>query len=329
MSILFKPWAAKTLVAIALAAGIAPSVFAQNYPTKPVQMIVSFGPGAGLDVVARYIAERLAQDWKSSVVVDNRPGASGAIAARAVANAAPDGYTLLATSQVHYTNALLYRSLPYRLSSLTPVARIGGTQLVLVVPANSPFDSLSALLAYAKANPTKLSYASLGNGSSAHMAGSLLSSMAAVQLLHVPYKEGAQALANTISGEVSLNFVAIATAMSQVKAGKLKALAVTGATRSQTMPEIPTVAESGLAGYDLIPWYVLLAPTGTPPTVIEKISSSVLAIARTPEYGEVLRKQGLEPMVDGAADIAQKLPGEVAKWEKAVSATGLKLELGD
>lgn len=328
ISVKFRRCAARALCAIAMAAGLAPPASAQEYPSRPVRMIVSFGAGAGLDVVTRHIADRLSHEWKSGVVVENRAGASGAIAAKAVATANPDGYTLLATSQVHYTNALLYKNLPYELSSFAPVARIGGTQLVLVVPANSKFDRLPALLTYAKANPKDISYASLGNGSSAHMAGSLLSSMAGVELLHVPYKEGSQALTQTISGEVAMNVVAITTAMTQVRAGKLKALAVTGATRSSAMPEVPTVAESGLSGYDLVPWYVVLAPAGTPAAIVEKISSSVLKIASTPEFADLLRKQGLELMVDGAKDIAQKLPGEVAKWEKAVESTGVRLELG-
>lgn len=330
MTYAFKRSAARSLSVIALACGVVPAALAQalDYPRKPVHMIVSFGAGAGLDVVARHIADRLSQEWKTTVLVENRPGASGAIAAKTVANAAPDGYTLLATSQVHYTNALLYKSLPYELSSFASIARIGGTQLVVVVPATSRFDKLQGVLSYAKANPGKISYASLGNGSSAHMAGSLLSSMAGVELLHVPYKEGSQALTQTISGEVAMNVVAITTAMAQVKAGKLKALGVTGATRSASMPEVPTVAEAGLAGYDLIPWYVLLAPAGTPQAVVDKISASVLKIARTPEFEDMLKKQGLELMVDGSREITQKLPGEVAKWEKAVTATGLKLDLG-
>jgi len=320
----------RSLFAITLACAPVAAVLAQaqDYPRKPVQMIVSFGAGAGLDVVARHIGERLGQEWKTTVLVENRPGASGAIAAKAVANAAPDGYTLLATSQVHYTNTLLYKSLPYELSSFAAIARIGGTQLVVVVPATSRFDKLQGVLSFAKANPGKISYASLGNGSSAHMAGSLLGSMAGAEFLHVPYKEGSQALVQTISGEVAMNVVAITTAMAQVKAGKLKALGVTGATRSASMPDVPTVAESGLPGYDLIPWYVLLAPAGTPHAIIEKISTSVLKIARTPEFADVFKAQGLELMVDGSREITHKLPGEVAKWEKAVTATGLKLELG-
>lgn len=302
------------------------AVTAEEYPQRQVQVIVPFGASSGLDVVTRFVADRLAREWNSTLVVENRPGGGGVMGTEIVARAKPDGYTLLATTQTLYTNASLYKTQPYDASKFIPVARITAVPLVIVAGPNARFDNIKGLIAEAKANPGKLSYASLGSGSTAHMAGALLNSLAGTQMLHVPYKESSQGVTDTMRGEVSLNFVAIPTAAAQIRAGKLKAIAVTGTKRTTALPDVPTVAESGIPGYEFVAWHGLLAPPGTPPAVVERISASVLKVARTPEFHTLLQNQGFELNLDGASDFSAKLPAELVYWAKVVAATGVKLE---
>ncbi len=318
-------------LAILLNVGIASAILgtaaiAQDYPQRQVQVIVPFGVSSGLDIVTRFVADRLSREWSSAVVVENRPGGGGVAGTDIVARAKPDGYTLLATTQTLYTNASLYKTQPYDASKFVPIARITAVPLVIVAGPTVPFDNIKGLVAEAKANPGRLSYASLGSGSTAHMAGALLNSLAGTQMLHVPYKESSTALTDTMRGEVSINFVAIPTAAAQIRGGKLKAIAVTGTKRTAALPDVPTVAESGIAGYEFVAWHGLLAPPGTPPAVVEKISSSVLKVARAPEFLAILQSQGLELSLDGASDFSAKLPTELVYWAKVVAATGVKLE---
>lgn len=318
-------------LAILLNVGVALAIHgtaanAQEYPQRQVQVIVPFGASSGLDVVTRFVVDRLTREWNSPMVVENRPGGGGVMGTEVVARAKPDGHTLLATTQTLYTNASLYKTLPYDAAKFIPVVRITAVPLVIVSAPTASFDNIKGLVAEAKANPQKLSYASLGSGSTAHMAGALLNSLAGTQMLHVPYKESSQAITDTMRGEVSLNFVAIPTAAAQLRAGRLKALAVTGTKRSAALPDVPTVAESGIPGYEFVAWHGLLAPAGTPPAVIEKISSSVLKIARAPEFQAILQSQGLELALDSASDFSAKLPAELVHWAKVVAATGVKLD---
>jgi len=306
--------------------GFACSASSQEFPQRPVQVIVPFGAGTGLDIVARYVAERLGKEWGSNVVVENRAGSNGIIGANAVARATPDGHTLLATSQTFYTNAYLQKSLPYDPSKFIPVARMASTQLVIVAAPQAPFNDMKSLITEAKSKPLKVTYASQGNGSSAHMAGAWLDSLAGTQMLHIPYKESAQGVMDTIRGEVSLFFVAISVALPHLKTGRLKAIAVTGLQRSAQLPDVPTVSESGLSDYTMVTWHILLAPGGTPPAVVEKISNGVMKVARVPEFQTVLLNQGLDPMLDSAKELAAKLPGELTYWQKVVAATGVKLD---
>jgi len=316
-----------TLAAMGLALSAVGHVAnAQDYPQRPVQVIVPFGAGTGLDTVARFVADRLAREWNVGVVVQNRPGSSGIIGTDAVARAKADGYTLLATTQVHYTNGNLYKTLPYDPTLFVPVARITAAQLVMIAAPGAGFDSVQGLIAEAKAYPQKVSYASLGSGSTAHMAGALFNLLAGTQILHVPYKEASQALSDTMRGDVSVNFVAIPTAAAQLKAGKLKAIGVTGRKRSTVLPNVPTVAESGLPGYELVAWHGLLAPAGTPPAIVEKISSSVLRIAQAPEFQAVLQSQGLDLVLEGASEFSDKLPAELKRWAHVIASTGVKLD---
>lgn len=295
-----------------------------SYPTKTVRIIVTFGAGTGLDAVTRFVADRLPREWNVSVVVENRAGASGTIAANAVASAQPDGYTLLAISQVHYSNATLFKNLPYDPFKFVPIVRLTGAPLVIVAASKASFNNVKTLIAEAKANPQKISFASLGSGSSAHMAGALFNFLAGSQLVHVPYKETTQAVVDTIAGRVSINFVTIPTGLGHIKSGKLKAIAVTGTKRSATLPDIPTVAESGLPGYEFVPWHAWLAPPETPSAIVEKISASVVRAAQAPDFRPILENYGLDLILDGSADFAAKLPAESARLAKLIELTGAK-----
>ncbi len=319
----------RQVVAAALLCGVSLAAIAQdaqNYPQRPVQIVVPFGAGTGLDIVARFVAERLGREWNSNIVVENRAGSNGIIGASAVARAAPDGHTLLATSQTFFTNAYLQKSLPYDPAAFIPVARMASTQLVIVAAPTAKFDNMKSLIAEAKSQPLKLTYASQGNGSSAHMAAAWLDSLAGTKMLHIPYKESSQGVTDTMRGEVSLFFVAISVALPHVKSGRLKAIAVTGMQRSAQLPNVPTVAESGIPGYYMTTWHILLAPAGTPPAVVEKISSGIMKVARVLDFQTVLLNQGLDPMLDNSKELAAKLPGELAYWQKVVAATGVKLD---
>ncbi len=314
-------------IAALLCAWVMPAA-AQNaaFPQRPVQVVVPFGAGTGLDIVTRFIADRLANEWGTSVVVENRAGGNGAIGAQAVQRAAPDGHTLLATSQTFFTNAFLQKNLPYDPAGFVPVARMSSTQLVIVAAPSMKFNDMRSLIAEAKARPGKLTYASQGNGSSAHMAGVWLDQIAGTKMLHVPYKESAQGVTDVIRGEVSLFFVAVSVAMPHIKAGRLKAIAVTGQQRSAQLPDVPTVAESGLPGYTMVTWHILLAPKGTPVEVVNRISAGVMKVGAAPDFQGVLLNQGLDPMLDDSKALAGKLPKELADWQKIVEATGVKLD---
>jgi tripartite-type tricarboxylate transporter receptor subunit TctC len=312
------------LAAAAAAAATAPAIAAEDYPSKPIRIVVPYGAGTGLDILTRSLIVKLGEELKTSIVVENLAGSNGVIGTQQVARAPADGYTLLATTQSHYTAGMMYSNLNYDPTKFIPVSRFGQAQLVVACAPTSSFNTVQAFVAEAKKNPGKLSYASLGNGSSAHMAGALFDSIAGTQLMHVPYKEATQALTDTMRGEPSINFVAIPTAAAQIKGGKLKALAVTGTKRSESLPDVPTLAEAGLPGYDFVAWYALLAPEGTPQPVVQKLSAAVSRITNSAEFKSTLVKMGLDPMPDDAKEFAAKLPSELVRWRKIVSLTSAK-----
>ncbi len=316
------------LAAASLAlAGVAPAALAADkYPSQPIRIVVPYGASTGLDVLTRSLSIKLGEELKANIVVENQPGSNGIIGTNAVARAPADGYTLLATTQSHYTAGMMYGNLPYDPNKFIPVARFGQAQLVVVTATGSPFSSAQELVAEARRAPNKLSFASLGSGSSAHMAGALFDSIAGTQMLHVPYKEASQALTDTIRGEPSINFVALPTAAAQIKAGTLKAIAVTGNVRSGSLPDVPTLAESGLSGYEFAAWYALFAPPGTPESVVQKLSAAVSRIISSPEFATSLVRMGLDPMPDNAREMAAKLPAENARWQKIVSLTNAKVD---
>ena len=270
---------------------------AQAYPTHPVKLVVPFPPGGPLDATGRLIAERLTVMWGQTVVVDNKPGAGGNIGADLVAKSPPDGYTILMGAlSTHAVNPSLYAKMPYdAVKDFAPITLLAITPNVLVVNASLPVNSVKDLIAYAKANPGKLSFGSGSNGSAGHLAGELFKVDTGTDIVHIPYKGGAPATQALLAGDMQFMFDNLANATPQVKAGKLKALAVTTATRSKLAPELPTMAEAGMPGFDISTWFGLFAPAGTPPDVIAKWNADVTKILTTPETRDRLLALGAEP----------------------------------
>jgi tripartite-type tricarboxylate transporter receptor subunit TctC len=310
---------------LACFAGIGPAA-AQTYPTKPVRLIVPFAPAGSTDVTARIVAQKLSDAWKQQVIVDNRAGAGGNIGADAVAKAAPDGYTLLlATTGVMAINHRLYRTLPFdALRDFAPVTQIGALPLILIVHPSIPARSVKELVAIAKAKPGQLSYASSGVGSATHMTTELFRMMAGVDIVHIPYKGSGQAMADLIGGQVAIAFDQITSSLPQVEAGKLRALAVTSARRFPSVPNLPSVAEAGIAGYESVSWNGIAAPAGTPREIVGRIQAEVARTVQLPDIKERFFKDGIEPVASTPEQFAAHIRAERAKWEKVVDAAGIK-----
>ena len=297
------------------------------WPEKPIRIVLGFGAGGGSDILLRTITPALGEVLGQSVVVDNKPGAGGNIAMAAVAQAAPDGYTLLMGTPGLATNPSLYSNLGFDpLRDFAPVALVGSVQNVLIVRASLPVNSVAELVAYARANPGKLNYASPGAGTSLHLAGELFKSSTGVKIEHVPYKGGAQALNDVVSGQVDVMFNVLPSALPQIKAGTVKALAVTGATRAPTLPERPTMIEAGVPGYTAVTWNGILAPAGTPRDVIAKLNEAILRVLRTPEMNQRFAGIGQDLLVSSPEEFAAFLRDETTKWRRTIEAGGIKLQ---
>jgi tripartite-type tricarboxylate transporter receptor subunit TctC len=299
-----------------------------GYPNRPVKLVIPFPPGGPLDIVGRTIAQKVTDDWGQSVVVDNRPGAGGNIGADIVAKSAPDGYTILMGAlSTHAVNPSLYAKMPYdAVADFAPITLVAVTPNVLVVNAALPVNSANEFIAYAKANSGKLAFGSGSNGSAGHLAGELFKVDIGAQIIHVPYKGGAPATQALLAGDTQFMFDNLANAMPQVKAGKLKALAVTTAQRSKLAPELPTMAEAGLQGFDISTWFGLFAPAHTPPDIIAKWNSEVAKILNSPEMREKLVAQGAEPAPMTPEQFAAFVKSEIAKYAKIVKASGAKVD---
>jgi tripartite-type tricarboxylate transporter receptor subunit TctC len=327
-SIRRTPW---RFAACALLAGGmlgAAAVAAQGYPDRPVKLVVPFPPGGPLDVTGRLIAQKLTDAWGQAVVVENKPGAGGNIGADLVAKSAPDGYTILMGAlSTHAVNPSLYAKMPYdAMKDFAPITLLAVTPNVLVVNPSLPVNSVKDLVAYAKANPGKLSFGSGSNGSAGHLAGELFKVDTGTDIVHIPYKGGAPATQALLAGDVQFMFDNLANATAQVKAGKLKALAVTTAQRSKLAPDLPTMAEAGLPGFDISTWYGLLAPAGTPKEVIAKWNADVVKILNTPEVRERLAAQGAEAAPTTPEQFAAFMRSEIPKYARIVKASGAKVD---
>jgi tripartite-type tricarboxylate transporter receptor subunit TctC len=302
--------------------------FTQSFPAKTARIVVPFPPGGPLDATGRLLAQQLSERWGQSIVVENKPGAGGNIGADYVAKSAPDGYTIvMGALSTHAVNPSLYAKMPYDAQKdFAPITLVAITPNVLVVNPALPVDSVRALIAYAKARPGQLSFGSGSIGSAGHLAGELFKIDAGVDIVHVPYKGAAPAMQALLAGDTQLMFDNLANAMAQVKAGKLRALAVTTAERSKLAPELPTMAESGLQGFDISTWFGLFAPAGTPPDVVAKWNADVTRILTAPDMRDRLLAQGAEPAPDSPADFARFIAAEAAKSARIVRTSGAKVD---
>jgi tripartite-type tricarboxylate transporter receptor subunit TctC len=303
------------------------ALFAQSYPSKPVKIIVPFAAGGPADNYARFIGKGLQDALGQSFVVENRPGAGSVIGTDAVAKSAADGYTLLMMSNTQTVNETLVQGKPYQLMrDFVAVAPINYSDLVLVANPNTPFSNLKDLTALAKAKPGKINYASSGTGTPYHMAGELFKSMAGVYLVHIPYRGSSGARTDVIGGQVEVMFDAVTTMVEQIKAGKVKAIATTGKVRSDVLPDVPTMAEAGLAGYEATIWLGLMAPKGTPKDVVDKLNAAVSKIASQAEVKQLWNKQGAVPMVMTPAVFDKYMRDDITKWERVIKNANIKAD---
>jgi tripartite-type tricarboxylate transporter receptor subunit TctC len=303
------------------------AVLAQDFPTRPVRVIVPFSPGGAVDGPMRIIAQELGKRWGQQVVVENKPGAGATLGSEVVAKAPPDGYTLLLASQTNAISATLYTKLPFDpIEDFAPISLLGREPGVLVVNPALPVNTLAEFIAYVKARPGQVDYASSGNGSGQHLFMALLASMTGMKLSHVPYKGSGQATTDVLGGQVPVSIPGTAGMVGHIKAGKLRAIAVTGSRRSPQLPEVPTVMESGVPGYEAYVWMGLLAPKGTPQAVIDKISRDVVAVLATPEVKTYMANAGIEIVGSNPAEFGTFFRAERSQWAKVVRETGAKAD---
>jgi tripartite-type tricarboxylate transporter receptor subunit TctC len=312
---------------MALAFGVA-AASGQTYPSKPVRIINPFAPGGATDIIARHMAQKLTDAWGQPVIVENRPGASGAIGVQAVARSAPDGYTLLiATQTTHAANPALYQNLPYDAAKdFAPLTLAGSTPLALVVHPSVGVTSVGQLLERAREKPGSLLYASGGNGTSQHLTAELMKSLSKTFLVHIPYKGAGPAMTDLLGGQVHLMFDNLPTALPHVKSGRLRALAVSTAERSPLAPELPTMAESGLAGFDISTWFAFFAPAGTPAAVVERISKDMREALSAPDTRARLTAIGVDIRASTPDELARFHRAELDKWAKIIKESGAKLD---
>jgi tripartite-type tricarboxylate transporter receptor subunit TctC len=316
----------RVALAACLAAAAAPGL-AQSYPTKPLRLVVGFAPGGAADIFGRVTAQALSESIGEQVVVDNRAGAGGLIATEIVARANPDGYTLLFTSPPHAINAALYRRAKYDpIKDFAPVTQVVWTALVLAVTPTLPFKSVKEMVAYAKGNPGKLTYGSAGSGSSGHLAMELLKSMAGTDIVHVPYKGTGPVITDLIGGQIQMTVASAAPTLPMVRAGKLRALAVTSKTRASTLPDVPTVAESGVPGYEVTQWFGIVVPQGTPPVVVGRVHAALAKGLQTKAVRDRFLASSAEPVGSSPDELKALIAKEVATWGKLVRALDLKAD---
>jgi len=313
--------------ALAIALLLSASAIAQEYPSKPIRLIVPFGAGGGTDIIARGIAQKLFEVWGQQVIADNRPGANGTIGVDLVAKAAPDGYTLAMISSSHTVNVSLYRKPPYDLiNDLAPITQLTTQPYVLVIHPSLPAKNVSELVALAKAKPASINYASSGTGGLGHLAGALFAQQTAIRITHIPYKGGTPGMTDLIAGHVQMLFSTILQANPQIRSGRLRALAVTSARRSAALPVVPTMQEAGVANYDVAGWYGMIAPAKTPTTVIAKLQTEISAVLRLPELRERLAADGSEAVGSSAEQLSTHLRAEVARWERLIRESGIRAD---
>jgi len=301
---------------------------AEVYPVKPVKIIIPGSPGSGADTMARTIGQRLTAAWGPSFLIENRPGAGGIIGSEAAARSAPDGYTLImANAGSHSVNPSLYPKLPYDpLKDFAPITLVSAAPNILIVHPSLPVRSVKALLGLAKAKPDALSFSSGGNGSTAHLSGELLKMLAGVRMVHVPFKSAAAAAVGVISGEVELALINLPPALPHVRNGKLRGLAITTAARFPAVPELPTIAEAGVPGYEARAWFGMMAPAATRRAIVMKLNAEIVKHLRTPEMKERLLADGAEAVGSTPEAFAEIMKTDIAKWAKVVKASNAKVD---
>ncbi len=303
------------------------TVLAQSYPAKPIKIVVPYPPGGFNDTLGRTFAAKFTEEWGQPAIVENKPGANTLIGSDYVAKAAPDGYTLLIVAFPFAVTPSLIRNMPYdTVKDFAPVALAAQSPNLLVVNPSLPAKTVAELVAMAKAKPDSLSYASTGNGSSNHISMELFKSLAGVRIVHIPYKGSAPAVTDLLGGQVHVMFDNAPNFLHQVKAGRLRGLAQTGATRSSIAPDLPTVAEAGVPGYELTVWFGLVAPAGTPREVIQKLNAEVLKILAMPDVRERFLSQGVEPLGSTPEQFGDHIKAQMAKWGKVVRDAGVQAE---
>jgi tripartite-type tricarboxylate transporter receptor subunit TctC len=314
-------WAVASLLALATALASA-----QAYPTRPIRILVPSTPGGSVDTLARMVSRHLSEKWNQQVVVDNRAGAGGVIAAELAAKASPDGHTLImGTVASMATNVSLTRNLSYHPTrDFDPVTLVAAQQLMLVVNPSVPAESVADLLRLARAKPGQLTFASAGNGSGGHLSGELFRMLTGIDIVHVPYKGVSPAMLDVVSGQVTMSFASVISGTPQVRSGKLRALAVTGLRRSPAQPDVPTMIEAGIKGYESSTWYGLLAPKGTPRAIVMKLHQEVVALLQQPATRERLLAEGAEPVGNTPDQFRAFIDAEIAKWGRTIRGAGLQ-----
>jgi tripartite-type tricarboxylate transporter receptor subunit TctC len=313
--------------AAALLCGAAPAAAQQTYPSKPIRIISPFAPGGGNDFICRLIAGRLTEVFKQQVIVDSRPGANGIVGTEVAARAAPDGYTMVLIPSGHTVNATLYKKLPYdSIRDFTAISLVAWGPLVLAMHPSVPTKNVKELIALAKSRPGDLTYGSAGVGASGHLAGALFEMMTGTKMVHVPYKGMGPAVIDVIGGQLSLTFGTSATVIPQVRAGRLRALATTGAQRTAALRDIPTVAESGVPGYEVSLWYGLIGPARVPADIVQRLNTEIVNALKLPIMRERLATEGLEARSTTPEEFTRLLVSDTERWAKVVQRIGIKVE---
>ena len=302
------------------------TAFAQSFPSQPVHIFVPYPPGGAVDIIARTMGDELSRRWNQSIIVENRPGAGGVIASQALVKSPPDGYTLILVAAGHALNPYFYAKMPYGFDDFTPICLVGSSPNILLVPANSPYKTLADLLADARAKPGQLSYGHAGNGTSPHLAGELLKALTKVDIAAVPYKGGAPSLTDLMGGHIPMTFNNIPESIAQIRAGTVRALGVTTATRSIALPDVPTIAEGGVPGYDTGVWWGLLGPAGLPADVRAKLSKDCADVVQAPGVKNRLVELGAAPIGSSSEEFAAFIKAEYEKWGPIIKAAGIKAE---
>ena len=318
----------RILLAFFILASAANTAWAQSWPSRPLRLVIPFAAGGGADIAGRVIGQELGEALKQSVIIENRTGAGGTIAPNNVAKSPPDGYSLVLGHLGGIAIAPhLYKDLPFDpVNDLSPVTLVVNGLSVLVVNPELPVRTAGELVAYAKKNPNQLSFASAGSGTDTHLAGELFKSMTGISMVHIPYKGGAPALVDLISGRVQLSFASVATTISAIQTGKLRAVAMTGKNRFEGLPGVPTIAESGVPGYEINNWYGIFVPANTPQDIIQRLNAETIKILKKPDVHAKLIAAGLEPIWSTPKEFADYVRAETDKWRKIVVDSGARAE---